>query len=89
MADFRSSQTSAANAYALVHATDVLHHRAVKVDYPNPSSGENVGILHSRDKHNLRKSKALDPRGCMGFLLSDPWWTDVTHILVKDEGRQE
>eukprot|EP00971_Amphidinium_carterae_P221148 4390528-Amphidinium_carterae.1 len=45
--------------YAVAHAADLLRHRALKLDYPNPAFGENVGIYTSQDKH---KVKSLEPR---------------------------
>eukprot|EP00971_Amphidinium_carterae_P125998 2496311-Amphidinium_carterae.1 len=37
--------------YAVAYAADLLRHRALKLDYPNPAFGENVGIYTSQNKH--------------------------------------
>eukprot|EP00971_Amphidinium_carterae_P220697 4381551-Amphidinium_carterae.1 len=44
--------------YAVAHAADLLRHRALKMTYPNPAFGKNVGIYTSQDKN---KAKALEP----------------------------
>eukprot|EP00971_Amphidinium_carterae_P342159 6481359-Amphidinium_carterae.1 len=37
--------------HAIAHATDLVHHRALKVTYPHPAFGKMVGIWTSQDKH--------------------------------------
>eukprot|EP00971_Amphidinium_carterae_P265608 5269386-Amphidinium_carterae.1 len=45
--------------YAVAHAADILRHRGLKLDYPNPTFGENVEIYTFQDK---QKVKSLEPR---------------------------
>eukprot|EP00971_Amphidinium_carterae_P256264 5088050-Amphidinium_carterae.2 len=70
--------------YAAAHAADVLRHRALKITYPTPAFGENVGVYAPQDKG---KVKALEPRGTVGrFLMCDTWWTGATHIVMPQDG---
>eukprot|EP00971_Amphidinium_carterae_P046127 907934-Amphidinium_carterae.4 len=45
--------------YAVTHATDLFRHRALKLTYPNPALGENVGIYTSQDEGKVKALSTL------------------------------